>query len=270
MPATSRDHAGLLPECRGGGARAAGRSGRAAAGPAGAGGPVKAGGSVAASVPPEASGPLGASAPPEASGSIAVSRAASPAKATTPRPAARRHGPARTGTTASPAKGLGPRPAGAVSRCPEAGRLPALSPLPPGEGPGARDRGRGISSRWADGRPALDPCPLLAGRRACPPIRREVAPLATCRAPSDLDAIHSSVPRPSSFHPRPESPAPTESLAKGRGEAQVWITRMEIARNRHLRVKLRRSRPMAGRHRAVAVTRGERRVHHVEAEDEGG
>ena len=64
--------------------------------------------------------------------------------------------------------------------------------------------------------------------------------------------------------------APAESLAKGRGEAQVWITRMEIARNRHLRVKLRRGRPMAGRYRAVAVTGGERRVHHVETEDEGG
>ena len=63
--------------------------------------------------------------------------------------------------------------------------------------------------------------------------------------------------------------SPAESLAKGRGEAQVWITRMEIARNRHIRVKLRRGSPMASGLRAVPVTRGERRGHHVEAEDEG-
>ena len=65
------------------------------------------------------------------------------------------------------------------------------------------------------------------------------------------------------------APFPTESLAKGRGEAQVWITRMEIARNRHLRIQLRCGSPMARRLGAVAVTRGERRVHHVEAEEEG-
>ena len=56
-----------------------------------------------------------------------------------------------------------------ISRWTAARSLPALSPLPAGEGPGVRGRGRGLSSQWTEARPSLTPNPSPSGRGALHP-----------------------------------------------------------------------------------------------------
>ena len=225
MPATSRDHARPLPECRG-----------------------------------------------DCRHGAPGSRTSPGAGRFSPVPGA----PDRTALIRSDGHGLagtGPTPAGAGARLSGAGTgLTEAEPGLAGTGPRLARAGTGLAGTGArlagTGTGLARTRAALAGPASLPDVAEHDVIAANCDSPSPDEGL--GLPEAHCrAGGRDARAGPAESLAKGRREAQVWITRMEIARNRHIRVKLRRGSPMASGLRAVPVTRGERRVHHVEAEDEG-